>query len=163
EITAGDFTWFLDRGHGAYYFRRWHRYKDKSGGVLVHKSTHHFDLLNWWVASTPKTVSATAQRQFYIPEIARALRLEHHRERCHGCSVFHKCDYRLDLENDPVLRELYLEAEDVDGYLRDKCVFASDITIEDTMQVQVRYANDVMLNYTLCAYSPWEGLEIRFH
>ena len=31
------------------------------------------------------------------------------------------------------------------------------------MQVQVRYANDVMMNYTLCAYSPWEGLEIKFH
>lgn len=31
------------------------------------------------------------------------------------------------------------------------------------MQVQVKYANDVFLNYTLCAYSPWEGLEIKFH
>ena len=38
--------------------RRWHRYKNKSGGLLVHKSTHHFDLMNWWVASTPKTVAA---------------------------------------------------------------------------------------------------------
>ncbi len=163
DITAVDFTWFLDRVHGADYFRRWHRYKDKSGGLLVHKSTHHFDLMNWWVASTPKTVSATGKRQFYTPEMARELGLENHGERCHGCPVFDKCDYRLDLENDPALRELYLEAEDADGYLRDKCVFASDITIEDTMQVQVRYANDVMLNYSLCAYSPWEGLEIRFH
>jgi predicted dehydrogenase len=163
DITAVDFTWFLDRVHGADYFRRWHRYKDKSGGLLVHKSTHHFDLMNWWVASTPKTVSATGKRQFYTPEMAVELGLGDHGERCHGCPVFDKCDYRLDLENDPGLRELYLEAEDDDGYLRDKCVFADDITIEDTMQVQVRYANDVMMNYTLCAYSPWEGLEIRFH
>ena len=57
--------------------------------------------------------------------------------------MFDKCDYRLDLEDDPALRELYLDAEDDDGYLRDKCVFADDITIEDTMQVQVKYANDV--------------------
>lgn len=163
EITQVDFRWYLDRVHGADYFRRWHRYKDKSGGLLVHKSTHHFDLMNWWVASTPKTVSANGKRVFYTPEMARQLGLENHGERCHDCPVFDKCDYRLDIENDPALRELYFEAEDADGYLRDKCVFADDITIEDTMQVQVRYANDVFLNYTLCAYSPWEGLEIKFH
>jgi predicted dehydrogenase len=163
EITAVDFTWYLDRVHGADYFRRWHRYKEKSGGLLVHKSTHHFDLMNWWVNSTPKTVSATGKRVFYTPQMAARLSLADHGDRCHGCPVFDKCEYRLDLENDVLLRELYLEAEDADGYLRDKCVFADDITIEDTMQVEVQYANDVQLNYTLCAYSPWEGLEITFH
>jgi predicted dehydrogenase len=149
--------------HGADYFRRWHRYKDKSGGLLVHKSTHHFDLMNWWVASTPKTVSANGKRVFYTPETARQLGLENHGPRCHGCPVFDKCDYRLDLEADESLRDMYLEAEDADGYYRDKCVWAEDITIEDTMQVQATYANGVFLNYTLCAYSPWEGLEITFH
>ena len=163
EITAVDFTWYLDRVHGADYFRRWHRYKDRSGGLLVHKSTHHFDLMNWWVESTPKSVSATGKRIFYTPEMAARLGLADHGERCHGCPVFDRCEYRLDLEHDPALRDLYLEAEGADGYLRDKCVFAEDITIEDTMQVQVQYANNVQLNYTLCAYSPWEGLEITFH
>ncbi|WP_395814533.1 Gfo/Idh/MocA family protein [Devosia sp.] len=163
EITAVDFRWYLDRVHGADYFRRWHRYKEKSGGLLVHKSTHHFDLMNWWVDSTPKTVSANGKRQFYTPQMAKELGLENHGERCQDCPVFERCDYRLDIAADPALRELYLDAEDDDGYLRDKCVFADDITIEDTMQVQVRYANDVFLNYTLCAYSPWEGLEIKFH
>ncbi len=163
EITAVDFRWYLDRVHGADYFRRWHRYKEKSGGLLVHKSTHHFDLMNWWLASTPRTVSANGKRVFYTPEMARELGLEGHGPRCHGCPVFHKCDYRLDLEGDAALRELYLKAEDADGYLRDKCVFADDITIEDTMQVGVKYDNGVFLNYTLCAYSPWEGLEIKFH
>ena len=163
EIEAVDFRWYLDRVHGADYFRRWHRYKDKSGGLLVHKSTHHFDLMNWWVASTPKTVAANGKRVFYTPEMAVKLGLENHGERCHGCPVFHKCDYRLDLAADEGLREMYLEAEDADGYLRDKCVFADDITIEDTMQVEATYANGVFLNYTLVAYSPWEGLEITFH
>lgn len=163
EIEAVDFRWYLDRVHGADYFRRWHRYKEKSGGLLVHKSTHHFDLMNWWVDSTPKTVSALGKRVFYTPEMAVELGLGEHGERCHGCRVFDRCEYRLDIEGDEPLRELYLDAEEADGYLRDKCVFVDDITIEDTMQVQVRYANDVFLNYTLCAYSPWEGLEIKFH
>jgi predicted dehydrogenase len=162
DITAVDLRWYLDRVHGADYFRRWHRYKDKSGGLLVHKSTHHFDLLNWWIGSTPKTVNAFGQRVFYTPEMAQRLDLENHSDRCHTCPAFDRCDYRLDLEADSNLRELYLEAEDDDGYYRDRCVFADDITIEDTMQVGVRYANNVSLNYTLCAYSPWEGLEVKF-
>ncbi len=100
---------------------------------------------------------------FYTPATAAEFGLEGHGERCHDCPVFDRCDYRLDLETDDSLREMYLEAEDADGYYRDKCVWASDITIEDTMQVQATYANGVFLNYTLCAYSPWEGLEITFH
>lgn len=163
DITAVDFRWYLDRVHGADYFRRWHRYKDKSGGLLVHKSTHHFDLLNWWIGSTPKTVNANGRRVFYTPEMAVQLGLEDHGARCHTCPVAQKCDFLLDIDADEALHDLYLEAEDEDGYLRDKCVFDDDITIEDTMQVQTRYANDVSLNYTLCAYSPWEGVEVKFH
>ncbi|HEY4203225.1 MAG TPA: Gfo/Idh/MocA family oxidoreductase [Devosiaceae bacterium] len=162
EVTAVDFRWYLDRVHGADYFRRWHRYKEKSGGLLVHKSTHHFDLMNWWLSSTPKRVNAMGRRAFYTPEMAIELGLAGHGPRCHGCPVAEKCDFRLDLDNDAALKALYLDAESDDGYLRDKCVFADDITIEDTMQVQVEYANRTTMNYTLQAYSPWEGLEIKF-
>ncbi|NLG55020.1 MAG: Gfo/Idh/MocA family oxidoreductase, partial [Rhodococcus sp.] len=37
-----DLSWLLDTYHGADYFRRWHREKHNSGGLLVHKATHHF-------------------------------------------------------------------------------------------------------------------------
>ena len=163
EVTAIDFRWYLDRVHGADYFRRWHRYKDKSGGLLVHKSTHHFDLLNWWAGSTPKSVTATGKLDFYTPEMAIKLGLEEHGERCHTCPVADRCAFRMDLEKDEALKALYLDAEDDDGYWRDKCVFADDISIEDTMQVQAQYASGASLNYTLVAYSPWEGLEVKFH
>ncbi|MCB0081125.1 MAG: Gfo/Idh/MocA family oxidoreductase, partial [Caldilineaceae bacterium] len=53
-----NFQWVLDTFHGADYFRRWHREKDKSGGLMVHKATHHFDLINWWLASYPQQVFA---------------------------------------------------------------------------------------------------------
>lgn len=163
DITAVDFRWYLDRVHGADYFRRWHRYKEKSGGLLVHKSTHHFDLLNWWVASTPQRVNANGKLAFYTPAMAAKLGLSDHGERCHTCEIAPKCDFELDIEADTALKSIYLDAEDADGYLRDRCVFDDDITIEDTMQVQVEYANGVSLNYTLCAYSPWEGVEVKFH
>ena len=163
EVTAVSFRWFLDRVHGADYFRRWHRYKDRSGGLLVHKATHHFDLVNWWLGSSPTTVTAHGRRAVYTPAMAEALGLAGHGPRCQGCPVADRCEFVLDLTADQALRELYLEAESEDGYLRDRCVFDDDITIEDTMQVHATYGNGASLNYTLCAYSPWEGLEIIFY
>jgi len=56
EIGSVHFEWLLDTRRGADYFRRWHRDKTNSGGLMVHKATHHFDLVNWWIASSPHVV-----------------------------------------------------------------------------------------------------------
>ena len=46
KVISVHFEWMLDTVHGADYFRRWHRLKEKSGGLMVHKSGHHFDLVS---------------------------------------------------------------------------------------------------------------------
>lgn len=61
---AVDFSWLLDTSHGADYFRRWHREKENSGGLLVHKATHHFDLVNWWIDGYPTQVFAFVSEVF---------------------------------------------------------------------------------------------------
>ena len=65
DITSVDFHWYLNTYHGASYFRRWHGEKDKGGTLLVHKSTHHFDLLNWMVDSDPVEVFAYGSLEHY--------------------------------------------------------------------------------------------------
>ena len=67
-----DFSWLLDTSHGADYFRRWHREKANSGGLLVHKATHHFDLVNWWIDSLPAQVFALGDLKFYGRDNAAA-------------------------------------------------------------------------------------------
>ena len=126
----------------------------------MHKSTHHFDLLNWWLGDTPVSVAAKGTRAFYTPEMAAELGLAGHAPRCQDCPC--PATSGSTSRADPALRALYLEAEDEDGYLRDRCVFDADIDIEDTMQVLVGYASGASATYTLCAYAPWEGLEITF-
>jgi predicted dehydrogenase len=64
EILSVDFEWLLDTSHGADYFRRWHRRLENSGGLLVHKATHHFDIVNWWIDDHPQTVFAYGDRRF---------------------------------------------------------------------------------------------------
>ncbi|HYP53645.1 MAG TPA: Gfo/Idh/MocA family oxidoreductase, partial [Pyrinomonadaceae bacterium] len=67
-VTSVDFSWYLDTRHGADYFRRWHRLKSKGGSLWVHKATHHFDLVNWWLGADPVEVSAYGELNVYGKE-----------------------------------------------------------------------------------------------
>lgn len=84
DVISVDFHWLLDTHHGADYFRRWHRNLANSGGLLVHKATHHFDLINWWLSTVPETVYATGQRRFYTPQQADRYGLNRRAEGGHG-------------------------------------------------------------------------------
>jgi predicted dehydrogenase len=155
-----DFSWLLDTRHGADYFRRWHREKQNSGGLLVHKATHHFDLVNWWIESYPQDVFALAQLAFYGRENAEARGERYSYARYTGSEAARDDPFALFLDRSEAMRGLYLEAEAESGYLRDRNVFGEPITIEDTMAVTARYRNGVLLSYCLLAYSPWEGLRV---
>lgn len=155
-----DFSWILDTSHGADYFRRWHREKDKSGGLLVHKASHHFDLVNWWIASWPERVFATGALSFYGRDNAQARGETYAYDRYTDVREAAADPFALSLRSHRSLTGLYLDAEDDSGYLRDRNVFGDEITIEDTMAVTARYRSGVILSYCLVAYSPWEGLRV---
>lgn len=158
--TLVDFTWLLDTRHGADYFRRWHREKELSGGLLVHKATHHFDLVNWWIGSRPSSVFAMGDLRFYGKENAAARGERYDYDRYTGAATAADDPFALDLRSHRWLRGLYLDAEEESGYVRDRNVMGEAITIEDTMAVTARYDNGALLSYSLVAYSPWEGLRV---
>jgi predicted dehydrogenase len=162
QVLSVDFTWPLDTRHGADYFRRWHRKLGNSGSLLVHKATHHFDLVNWWLDDVPEEVFCHGTRTFYTPENADSMGLQGRAQRCLNCPVSGKCKFFLDLKASDHLRELYLDHESEDGYFRDRCVFSEEIDIWDNMSVSVRYRRGAVMNYFLLAYSPWEGYQIAF-
>lgn len=163
EVLSVDFHWLLNTHHGADYFRRWHSNKRFSGGLFVHKATHHFDLVNWWLGATPVSVMATGKREFYTPATARRMGLAGAHERCHTCPEKDRCGFFLDLAAIPHLKALYLDCEQYDGYLRDRCVWRSDIDIEDTMNALVDYDTGATLSYSLNAFNAWEGYTVSFN
>ncbi len=159
KITSVDFSWMLDTVHGADYFRRWHRDKANSGGLLIHKASHHFDLINWWIDDVPRRVYASGGLRFYGDENARDRGLGPRAERgTHEASQ--QDPFALDLRDDERLRALYLENEHHDGYQRDQDVFAGGITIEDNLALVVDYEQGPTLSYSLNAHSPWEGYRV---
>ncbi|HOC89398.1 MAG TPA: Gfo/Idh/MocA family oxidoreductase [bacterium] len=163
DILSVDFHWMLNTRHGTDYFRRWHSQKKNSGGLMVHKATHHFDLINWWLSAIPVSVYATGKREFYTPGMAGRMGLSGYHERCHTCPEKTGCAFELDLEKNKNLKELYLDNEQYDGYFRDRCVFRPGIDIEDTMNVLVRYDNNVTMAYSLNAFNAWEGYYVIFN
>jgi predicted dehydrogenase len=163
EIGSVHFEWLLDVRHGADYFRRWHRDKANAGGLMVHKATHHFDLVNWWVDSEPVSVYADGRLFFYGDVNGKRRGLARDYERADGSPEAADDPFAIKLAASDKLRALYLEAEHEDGYYRDQNVFGPGITIEDDMAVLVRYSSGASLSYHLTAYSPWEGYRIAFN
>jgi predicted dehydrogenase len=152
------FEWVLDTAHGADYFRRWHRDKANSGGLLIHKASHHFDLINWLLADFPVRVFARGGVRFYGAENADARGLPPRAER--GTHDGSHTPWELDLRSDPQLKALYLDNESYDGYRRDQDVFGPGVTTEDNLAVIVDYHGGATLSYALNAHAPWEGYRI---
>lgn len=163
EVKSVHFEWLLDTHHGADYFRRWHRDKRNSGGLMVHKATHHFDLVNWWLDSSPETVFGLGSLAFYGRANAEKRGEYHPYYRATDTPAAKNDPFALDLKDGAVLENLYYRAEKDDAYIRDQNVFGDGISIEDTMNVLVRYRSGAQLSYTLTAYSPWEGYRIAFN
>ena len=157
DLTSVDFHWYLDTSHGASYFRRWHRLVEKGGSLWVHKASHHFDLLNWWIESDPESVYALGDLEFY------GKNGPFRSTNCRNCSHTQECDFYWDITKDERLRKLYVDNEKYDGYLRDGCVYRNDVNIYDKMAATIKYMNGVQVSYSLTAYSPYEGYRIAFN
>jgi predicted dehydrogenase len=157
RIVSVDFAWYLDVKHGADYFRRWHRLRNGGGSLFVHKATHHFDLINWWLAADPVEVLANGELKVYGKN--SPFRHSH----CRPCPHKEKCRFYYDMTQHPHRMKLYAGAEDVDRYYRDGCVFREDVDIWDTMSAIVKYSNGATMSYELDAHLPYEGYALAFN
>jgi predicted dehydrogenase len=157
RIVSVDFSWYLDVVHGADYFRRWHRLRKNSGSLLVHKASHHFDLMNWWLGADPVEVSGYAGLAIY------GKNGPFRGENCRKCPYTSDCRFYYDMTKDKRRMDLYAACEDVDGYYRDGCVYREDVDIFDNMQAIVKYSNGATMSYALNAYMPYEGYRVAFN
>ncbi|MBE6929044.1 MAG: Gfo/Idh/MocA family oxidoreductase [Clostridia bacterium] len=161
EVYSVHFEWLLTRNmeygaHGKSYFHRWNARMKNSGGLLVHKSTHHFDLINWFIDQRPSKVSAFAQLRLYGPKNYPFDDPEGERPiRCSTCKHADECEFCHKFSESEL--EMFVPYEKYDGYMKDNCIYASDIDIYDTMAVTVQYDKGAVLTYSLNATTPYEG------
>jgi predicted dehydrogenase len=157
KLVSVDFNWYLNTYHGASYFRRWHGEMASSGSLWVHKATHHFDLLNWWINSEPNEVFAYGDLEYYGKNGPQR------GANCRSCDFKDSCEFYWDIHTDEFTKKLYVDHEHMDGYIRDNCLFRENIDIYDKMSAQVKYSDNTILNYSLTTYSPFEGWRVAFN
>lgn len=156
NIISIDYQEYLDTSHGASYFRRWHGKMKYSGSLLVHKSSHHFDLINWLLEADPVEVQAIGKVAYY------GSNGKFRGKNCRNCDHTASCKFYWDMKKDKGAMRMYGDCEDEDQYYRDGCVYDNEIDSYDTSSVQVSYDNGTQLTYTLNAFLPYEGQKITF-
>lgn len=159
DIYNVNLEWLLTKdysaghtGHGASYYRRWNAYMDQCGGLLLTKSTHHFDMVNWFIGGRPKRVSAFGKLRHY------GKNGNFRGERCSNCAYTEKCPYYTKIT--PFMQEMYVNNEKYDGYMIDRCVFDETIDSYDTMSLNVEYDNGVLMSYSESSAAMYEGFKL---
>ncbi len=131
--------------------------KSGGGSLWVHKATHHFDLINWWLDADPVEVTAYGALNVY----GKNGPFRH--TNCRPCPHKSQCQFYWDVTKDARLTKLYSECESADGYNRDGCVYKNDIDIYDTMSAIVKYSSGASMSYSLNAAMPIEGYRLAFN
>lgn len=147
EIGRVKHVWAKRFVEGSKYWHRWHRESRYSGGLLLHKGSHRFDLLNWLAGASPKRVMGMAGLDVYTHQNPPPA------DRCLNCSQTESCLEYLDITKGS-LKAMYLDAEHEDGYIRDQCVFGPQSDVYDNAVVTVEFANGVRGSYTEVHFAP---------
>ncbi|UJF35580.1 Gfo/Idh/MocA family protein [Paenibacillus hexagrammi] len=170
RVTSIDLNWYLDTYHGASYFKRWNRKRSNSGGLSVHKSTHHFDLIQWWAGQRPVEAFAYGALNYFGPE-GELNPVKEDGRYCGTCRVKHNCKYFMRWSSrskeiappDDHLTTMDSKTGSSTGYRPDGCIFDSEIDIEDTYTAVVKYDKGAMLSYSVNFSLPYEGYRLAIN
>lgn len=161
-------NYFVDIRHGASYFLRWNRERARSGGLSVHKSAHHIDLVNWWLDAEPQAVYALGGRAFYGPASPHRP-LSESGEPVTGDQLRNADPYfqaqrgsgTFPNDSTSARRGLYdLPYHHAYPPGRDDYLYDEQIDIEDHFSALISYPG-TSLAYTIAFSAPWEGYRLH--
>lgn len=170
RVTHVDLNWYIDTYHGASYFKRWNRMREFSGGLSIHKSSHHFDLVRWWIDQEPTEAFAYGALNFFGPDGPENPRKVDGRH-CTSCPDVEDCSYvmrwsarsSVATPEDDHLSLMSGRTNKYTGYSPDSCIFDSEINIEDTYVATVKYDKGAFLSYSVGFSVPFEGYQLAIN
>ena len=174
RVTHVDLNWYIDIKHGSSYFHRWNRMRENSGSLSIHKASHHFDLVNWWIGcSDPQKVHAFGALNHYGPNGPFNPSRKDGRH-CSDCAERRQCAYKARWESRAASVKVHDDHLDFfdesrgllytpEIYRPDMCMFDSEINIHDTIVANVKYSNGVLLNYSANFSTPYEGYRLAIN
>ncbi len=159
----------VDTAHGSSYFVRWNRERVRSGGLTLHKSTHHMDLLNWLIDDEPVRVAASGGTFFYGPDSPHRPRDANGRP-LRGAALRAADPYWHEMV-DKVQIRVAGKGQERRSLLglpygleypagRELSVYDEVIDSLDTVTAVVSYRQGAAAAYTVNFSSPWEGARL---
>jgi len=145
----------MDYRHGGSFYMRFHRDVRNSGGMMVTKACHDFDLLGHFVGARPERVFSAQYKRLFGRGGPEA------REQCATCDRAAECDWDR-MRNQPTraakrkYAKVYLDEDKVttDGYSLDLCCWRSDTELRDLSNVLIEYENAIPATYTQVLFAP---------
>lgn len=133
------------------YYHTWHRRNDWSGGALNDKSSHHFDVFNWFAGSPWRSIHGIGgQSPAFTPR-------ENPPAGCFSCEE--DCPYHI--LKDPDFEELGIRSVPPSWKFAgreqdrvDTCVYAPGADLTDHCFVTVDFTNGVKASLFLCIWGP---------
>ncbi len=116
---------------GRGYFRGRNRFERFSGGLLVEKACHSFDLIGWLVDSVPVRTSCFGRLSVFAPKEGAA-------ETCTGCQLAESCP----------------DSVQARAGRTPLCVYNSEKDVDDTDALIIDYESGALATYVECFYSP---------
>ncbi len=170
KVTHVDLNWYIDIKHGSSYFHRWNRMRENSGSLSIHKSSHHFDLVNWWIDGIPEQVHAFGALNHYGPNGPFNPSKKDGRS-CPDCPEFMQCAYKARWATrnstmfvpDDHINSFETKVQQYTHYNPKRCIFDNEINIHDTFVVNVKYKNGALLNYSANFSTPYEGYRLAIN
>lgn len=168
RLTHVTLEYHVDIRHGASYFLRWNRLRARSGGLSVHKSTHHLDLISWWLDDAPVRVYAVGGRHYYGPDSPHRPRDAYGKPLVTAEVRRHDPYYQAQLGSGTFPDDVNSDRRGLFGLSyaheypagRDLYLYDDEIDIEDTYSALVSYERGAHLAYTIDFSSPWEGYRV---
>ena len=138
---------------GRTYMSRWNGKKSLSGGLWIHKGSHDFDVFNWLLGfPKPKKVSAFCGMNVFLPG-------QFPFEVKPGVKPGPNCtDCPYGKNGSDACRDCFVqdgkawnkEAQKIDGYVKDSCMYMSDLSVHDNGIAVVEYENGARASHMEC-------------
>lgn len=169
KITSIDLNWYIDTYHGSSYFRRWNRMREYSGGLSIHKSSHHFDLVNWWTGQTPVEAFSFGGLYYYgengahNPDKVNGKGNSDQRD-CPYDRRWHSRTSSAKVKDDHLgtVEEISPEGN-YTNYSPNQNIYDAEIAIEDVYTATVRYDQGALLSYSVNFSTPYEGYRLAIN
>jgi predicted dehydrogenase len=154
EVKTG---WVLHSvGAGSdWYFHDWHGTMANTGGLLLQKGSHDFDIINWVVDSKIKRIAAFGSQDFFGGDKPNELV-------CQNCEERNRCSEAIQDRSISWRRPDGNQAEVLYNQWRNQCVYRKEVDVLDNHQVMLEYENGVKVSYLECHYTPDDNREYIF-